>query len=227
MARQAVDGALPVPGEPAQGRAVQRAAAAPANGVGIPVRGAAMRRETEQAVPVLAVRCSWRRLAGAGCGRPVQPGEECAVVARAFLRVAEHRVGLVDDGGVPVVAAEIRVGLQPLHQRAVARADDLRRRAGLDLQNAVVIAPVLHASASLAQAGRRILWRPSRFSGPLTGGARLMVGLGLVEGEAKPARADAAGDEVRAGRGDEYADEPEEMRQYPGERCVHHDGARQ
>ncbi len=153
MARQPVDGALPARGEQAQGCAVQRASAARAHRVGTPVGGAAVRSVAEQTMIGVARRRIRGPRPGAGRGRAAQPGEEGSVVARAFLRVGEHRVGLVDDRGVPVVAAEVGMRLEPLHQRAVARADDLHRRTGLDLQDAVVVAPVLHAPPSLAQPG--------------------------------------------------------------------------
>ena len=78
-------------------------------------------------------------------GVDVRRAEEPAVIDASSILIRQYIVGLVDETGIPVLTAQVWVLLQPLHQGAVTRTDDLDRRIGLYMEDAVVIAFVIQA----------------------------------------------------------------------------------
>ena len=73
------------------------------------------------------------------------------IVLRALRRIAEHRVGMVDQGhaGSCVRIAGIPVGMTFLDEAAVRGLDDGRTRFGADLEDLVQVGRLMQGSGSL------------------------------------------------------------------------------
>ena len=70
--------------------------------------------------------------------------EQYAVVCAPLRIVDKYLVGLIDNAGIPVFTAKVWMLFEFLHQRAVARTDNLYGCIGLHKQDAIVVALVFH-----------------------------------------------------------------------------------
>lgn len=75
--------------------------------------------------------------------------EVLAVIAGPLVRVGEYGIGLVQNARIPFIATKIGVQLQLLHQCPVTGLDDGQRCICLDMEDAIVVAPVFHLIVSL------------------------------------------------------------------------------
>ena len=87
-----------------------------------------------------------RCLRGLGAALAERIGQRL-VVGGAPNRIVEGLERLIDQRGVPVIAAQIGMLAQVQHERPVRRADHLHGRIPLDVENPVVVAPVSHGVA--------------------------------------------------------------------------------
>ena len=79
------------------------------------------------------------------CGRSMfYPVQDLLVIGCPPLIVGEGRIGLIEDGSIPFVTAEIRMKFQFLHLGAITGLDYRARRIRLDMQDTVIIASVFH-----------------------------------------------------------------------------------
>jgi hypothetical protein len=74
--------------------------------------------------------------------------QELLVVGRAFVQVCQYCIGLIHDGRIPVVTAQIRMLFQFLHQSAVTGLDYFAGRIRLYMENSIIITSVFHGSTS-------------------------------------------------------------------------------
>ena len=70
--------------------------------------------------------------------------QESAIILGPFAGIGNNGIGLVDECGIPVVAAEVGMLLQVLHERAVTGLDYRLRRVRLDVHNSVIVSFILH-----------------------------------------------------------------------------------
>jgi len=105
----------------------------------------------EAGIRLPAVRRVWRRGSGLTRLRPgliSTPPESIravqAIVFRSPERIGNHRVRLVEQTCVLLIPTEIRMCPEFLHEGAVTGFDNRQWSVRLDVQYAIVIAPVLH-----------------------------------------------------------------------------------
>jgi hypothetical protein len=70
--------------------------------------------------------------------------QESAIILGTFPGIGNNCVGLVYDCGIPVVAAEVGMLPQLLHESAVTGLDDRLGRIRLNVQNSVIVSFILH-----------------------------------------------------------------------------------
>ena len=70
--------------------------------------------------------------------------QESAIILGTFPGIGNNCVGLVYECGIPVVAAEVGMLPQLLHEGAVAGLDYRLWRIRLNVQNSVIVSFILH-----------------------------------------------------------------------------------
>lgn len=70
--------------------------------------------------------------------------QESAIILSTFPGIGYNCIGLVYECGIPVVAAEVGMLSQVLHESAVTRLDYRLWRIRLNVQNSVIVSFILH-----------------------------------------------------------------------------------